>query len=80
MPQIYSEIGFGNETFLSTEIEEGTSEYRVPKFLIPKKILGVYLRFWVGRRVLILSSKNGIVWQRKEKTKFKILFGIQGSS
>ena len=33
--KIYSELGFGNDTFFSTEIEVGEEEFRVPKFIIP---------------------------------------------
>ena len=43
--KIFAEIGIGNETFLSTEFEEVDKEYRVPGFIIPKKINGFYFRF-----------------------------------
>ena len=78
MKKVYSEIGFGNPNFLSTEIEEGNKESRVSKFILPKKIEGVYLRFWIFKKVFIISSKNGIVLQNRDKNKFKILFGVQG--
>ena len=78
MKKVYSEIGLGNPSFLSTEIEEGNKESRVSKFILPKKIEGVYLRFWIFKKVFIISSKNGIVLQSKDKNKFKILFGVQG--
>jgi prolyl-tRNA synthetase len=77
---IFTEIGFGNESFLSTEVEEGDSEYRVKGFILPEKIKGVYLRFYIGKKNIILSSKNGLVIKKKEKPKFKILFGIYGIS
>ncbi len=80
MRKIYAEIGFGNETFLSTEIEEGTKEYRVSKFIIPKKISGIYFRFWIFKKIIILSSKNGLVFQNKDRNKIKILFGVQGTN
>ena len=78
MKKVYSEIGLGNPSFLSTEIEEGNKESRVSKFILPKKIEGVYLRFWIFKKVFIISSKNGIVLQNRDKNKFKILFGVQG--
>lgn len=34
MKKVFAEIGFGNDTFLSTEFEEENSEYRVPKFVM----------------------------------------------
>lgn len=40
MKRIFAEIGFGNETFLSTEIEEGENEYRIPEFIL-KIIFGL---------------------------------------
>mgnify|MGYP001571949032 len=45
MKKVFAEIGFGNDTFLSTEFEEGESEYRVPKFVLPNKIHDLYFRF-----------------------------------
>jgi hypothetical protein len=42
MKKIYAEIGFGNDTFLSTKIEEGDDEYRIPKFSVPPKIKSIY--------------------------------------
>ncbi|MAG45657.1 MAG: hypothetical protein CMH63_02705 [Nanoarchaeota archaeon] len=80
MKKIYAEIGFGNDTFLSTEIEEDDNEYRMAKFMIPKKIKGIYFRFWIFKRVVILSSEKGLVFQRKDRNKLKILFGIQGTN
>ena len=57
--KIYAEIGFGNESFLSTEIEEGNKEYRIDRFIIPRKIQGFYVRIWILRNVFVLSSENG---------------------
>ena len=38
MKKVFAEIGFGNNTFLSTEFEEGLEEYRVSSFILPKKL------------------------------------------
>ena len=78
MKKVYSEIGFGNNSFLSTEVEYGNKEYRVNKFLIPKKMLGIYLRIWILKKVFIVSSKDGIKLQNRDSRKFKLLFGIDG--
>ena len=78
MKKIYAEIGFGNESFLSTEIEEGSKEYRIPQFILPKKVQGFYIRFWIFKRVFIISSKNGFEIIQKNKNKLKIIFGVAG--
>jgi len=78
MKKIYAEIGFGNGSFLSTEIEEGNKEHRVSKFLIPKKMLGVYIRIWILKKVFIISSKDGIKLKDTEKNKLKLLLGAEG--
>ena len=84
MKKVYSEIGFGSESFLNTEIEvwkkgEEISEYRIKKFLFPKKIKEVYLRVWINKKVLVLSTKE-IKIQNKNKKKYKFLFGIGGEN
>lgn len=78
MQEVFAEMGFGNGTFFSTEIEEGGAENRVPKFIRPQKITGLYFRLWIGRKVLIISTRNGIEIETRDKKKFKILFGIRG--
>ncbi len=78
MKRIYAEIGFGNGTFLSTEVEEGNHEYRIQGFILPEMIKGVYLRFWIFKRVLIISTNNGFEINTKDRNKLKILFGISG--
>lgn len=78
MKQVYAEMGIGNETFLSTEIEEGGHERRIKGFHLPKKITDVYVRIWVGKRVMIVSTKDGVKFVRKEKQGLKILVGVGG--
>ena len=79
MKNIYTEIGFGNDTFLSTEVEDGESEYRIPRFKLPEKITQIYFRFWVGKKVLVISTFDGFKIQTKNRNKLKILFGIGGT-
>jgi hypothetical protein len=55
MKKIFAEAGLGNDTFFSTEIEEGESEYRIPRFQRPENVEDYYLRFWIGRRVFVFS-------------------------
>ena len=80
MKKIFAEIGFGNNTFLSTEFEEGDTEYRVPRFVVPNKINGFYFRVWLFKDVFILSSNHGFEMKKKDRNKLKILFGIEGEN
>lgn len=77
---LYTEIGIGNPTFISTEIEfsDGT-EKRVRGFR-KMEIHGVYIRVWGGRCVTVISSKNGIKKKLKDKKRLKILIGIEGGA
>lgn len=78
MKKIFTEVGFGNDSFFSTEIEEGDYEYRVPKFVKPKKIIGYYFRLWIFKKVFIVSTDNAFKIIKKDRNKFKALFGISG--
>ena len=78
MKKVFPEIGFGNETFLSTEFEEGEYEYRVSKFILPEKIKGFYFRIWILKKVLIISTNNYFEIKKKDKNKLKIVFGVNG--
>lgn len=75
---IFSEFGFGNGTLCSTEVEKGEREHRIRGFVIPPKVEGIYLRIWVGKRVIVCSTKNIFSWQSKNKYRIKILFGLEG--
>jgi len=78
MKKYFAEIGLGNDTFLSTEIEEGDKEYRIPKFIKPRKINGYYLRFWIFKKVFIFSTNHGFEINKKDRNNLKILFGVSG--
>lgn len=78
MKKVYAEIGFGNDSFLSTEIEEGDSEYRIAKFVLPKKIEGIYFRIWIFKKVFVLSTNKGFSIKVKDRNKLKIIFGVSG--
>ena len=70
----YAEIGFGNKNLISTEVEIGDLEYRLNKFVV-KKILGVYLRIWIKKKVFVLGIPRSRVLS-KEINNFKILLGV----
>jgi len=74
--KIYSEIGYGNESFVSSEIEyEDGTEVRVKGFLV-KSITEVYFRLWIKKVVYIYSSKEGFKKTTKTKNKFKLIIGF----
>lgn len=79
MKKVYAEIGFGNDTFLSTEMEQDNEEYRVAKFILPQKIEEVYFRFWIFKKVFVLSIPKGPHIKIKNRNNLKILFGIGGT-
>lgn len=77
--RIYAEAGLGNDHFLSTEFEDDTQEYRLPIFKRPKNVSGYYLRIWVLKTVLIVSTNEGFKISKKDRNRLKILFGISGT-
>ena len=80
MKKVFTEIGIGNKTFLSTEIEEGAEEYRISNFILPKKIKSLYFRLWIFKKVFILSTNHGFEIRNKDRNKIKIIFGISGET
>ncbi|MBP9759959.1 MAG: DUF3977 family protein [Candidatus Pacebacteria bacterium] len=78
MVYVYAECGIGNDTFLSTEVEEGEREYRVSRFVLPVNISGLYMRVWIGKKVYILSTNKGFDTKKKERNTFKLIFGVSG--
>lgn len=75
--RIHNEIGIGNASFINCEIEEGENEHRVP-YWVPLNCNEIYFRLWIGKKVFILSSKNGFHMQKKSKSRFKCLVGFSG--
>lgn len=80
MKKVFAEIGFGNDTFFSTEVEEGDHEYRIPRFIKPPKVNGYYLRIWIFKKVFIFTTDEGFKIKSKDRNKLKVLFGISGES
>ena len=76
--KIFAEFGIGNATLLSTEVEHGQREKRVSKFILPPKVDGIYIRIWIYKFVIAISTNRFLNWQRKSKIKFKLIFGIEG--
>ena len=76
--KIYAEVGFGNETFCSTEYEDGDREYRVSSFTKPPHVTEYYVRIWIRKTVYIFSTSEGFKKVSKDKNRFKFLFGVGG--
>jgi len=74
----FIEFGIGNKWLIRTETElnDGT-EFEEKGMVRPIKMQSLYLRFWLGKTVMILDSKDGFKKDKKERNAIKILFGIK---
>jgi hypothetical protein len=77
--KIFAEIGYGNGHICSTEIEKGKLEHRVKGFITPPHLRGVYIRVWISKRVYAISTNRFFNTAKKDKNRFKLIFGIEGS-
>jgi hypothetical protein len=75
----YIEIGIGNSWFVRTEFEhpDGT-EYEVKGAKFPITVRSLYFRIWIGKKVWIIDTREGIKLSRKDRRKLKIVAGIAG--
>lgn len=81
---LFTKIGFDldNNKFgfgINSEIEHTDYEERLSGF-IRMRVTEVYLRIWLGRRVVVLSLFNGIKTMRKNRLNIKIVVGVAGVS
>ncbi len=76
--KIFAEFGIGNASIVSTEVERGEQERRVARFILPPKVDGVYIRIWIYKFVIALSTNRFVNWQKKGKIRFKLIFGVEG--
>jgi hypothetical protein len=67
----YAEIGFGNESLVSTEIDER----RTSRFLV-RKIVQFYIRIWIKRTVIVIGLPFEFKITKKNRNAFKFLVGI----
>lgn len=75
----YTEIGFGNRWFIRTELEhEDGTESEIKGFFKPFQLQSVYIRIWVGRRVLIIDSSEGVKCNVKKRKGLKFIIGFSG--
>ncbi|WP_010632591.1 DUF3977 family protein [Sporolactobacillus vineae] len=74
----YIEIGIGNRWLVRTETEFADGSEKEEKGIIrPIKFHSLYLRIWAGKRVIILSSREGIIHMKKKRNQFKLIFGLK---
>lgn len=74
--QLFTEVGLGNRWIISTEIESESTEIRVPH-AVYGRTQSIYVRLWIGKRVLIIDSADGIKSQRKDRKGMKVLIGVR---
>lgn len=75
----YVEIGLGNRWLVRTELEhEDGTETEVKGIARPFQLDTIYLRIWVGKKVLIIDSREGFKLQRKNRRKLKVVIGFAG--
>ncbi|WP_040204311.1 DUF3977 family protein [Neobacillus jeddahensis] len=74
----FIELGIGNRWLIRTETElsDGT-EFEEKGIIYPIKFQSLYLRFWIGKTVLILDSKDGFKRTTKNRNEVKIILGIK---
>lgn len=75
----YVEIGVGNRWLIRTETEypDGTEE-ECRGFAHPFTMESIYFRLWIGHRVLIWDSKEGMKRAAKGTKRFKCVIGFKG--
>jgi len=75
----FREIGIGNRWFIRTEFElEDGTESEVKGFTKPFTLRSVYFRTWIGKKVMIIDTKDGIKLMSKTENKLKIVLGFSG--
>ncbi len=73
----FIEFGIGNTWLLRTETERADgSEYEERGIKGPIKFQSIYLRIWIRKTVVILDSKQGMKWIKKNRNEFKFIIGV----
>ena len=74
----FLEFGIGNKWLIRTETElNNGTEFEEKGIVRPIKLQSLYLRFWIGKTVVILDSKEGLKKTKKNRKAMKIIFGIK---
>ncbi|MDO3412478.1 DUF3977 family protein [Saccharibacillus sp. CPCC 101409] len=75
----YIEIGIGNRWLVRTEIEhEDGTETEVKGIDRPFRCKTLYVRIWIGKKVLVIDSREGFKITTKSRNKFKLIVGLSG--
>ncbi|WP_438432645.1 DUF3977 family protein [Gorillibacterium sp. sgz500922] len=75
----YVELGIGNRWLLRTEIEQADgTETEVRGWQRPFRVRSGYIRVWLGYRVIVLDTRDGLKRSRKTRRGFKLLLGLTG--
>ena len=75
----YIEIGIGNRWLVRTEIEhEDGTETEVRGIARPFTCKTLYVRIWLGKKVLVIDSREGFKITTKNRNKFKLIVGLSG--
>jgi hypothetical protein len=75
----YCEIGIGNPSIFSTEIESSRREIRIKGVRFSSlRVRTIYLRIWVGRRVAVIDWR-GLSIRSKSRRSFKVVLGWRAS-
>ncbi|MCF6137826.1 DUF3977 family protein [Pseudalkalibacillus berkeleyi] len=73
----YIELGVGNKWFVRTETElSDGSEYEVKGIVGPIKCLSLYIRVWIRTYVVIVDTKEGLKFLKKNRKGFKFIIGV----
>ncbi|MHA6532057.1 DUF3977 family protein [Paenibacillus sp. BAC0078] len=73
----YIEFGIGNKWLIRTETElSNGTEFEEKGIVRPIKFQSAYIRIWIRKTVLIIDLKQGLKVTKKNRNKFKIIFGI----
>jgi Protein of unknown function (DUF3977) len=74
----FIEFGIGNTWFVRTETElNNGTEFEEKGIVLPIKLQSLYLKIWIGKTFVILDSKEGYKRANKNRSYFKLLFGIR---
>ena len=76
--KVFTEIGFGNDTFVNTETEYPDGSEERQKGVVKMNLKAIYFRIWLGNKVFILASNEGFKLTQKSKKRFKVLFVLEG--
>ena len=75
-------IDFDNNKYglgKSIELSDNKKEIRIKKSIKLKIVKGFYIRLWICKKIIILSTFTPILkLQNKSRYNFKIVFGIAG--